>query len=248
MTDPSRDILEQIRIALETYQPSEETIQLVRKTPIVLLVGVSGAGKDTIKHKLVATGYYHEFISHTTRPPRSNHGIMEQDGVEYHFISLEDSKRMLENGEYVEAKMYSGKVYGTSVSEVRAAYNDGKIAVNDIEVQGVAEYRTISPGVKAMFIVPPTYEEWRRRLMQRYGSEGADPNELAQRTQTAIDELVHALEVDYYHFIINDSLDRAVHVINEIAHGKDTFNDKDDWSREQAQTLLETIRQHEHES
>jgi len=241
----NHDLVDKISELLKTYQPSQTTVQLVQDTPIVLLVGVSGAGKDTIKHKLVETGYYHEFISHTTRPPRSNHGVMEQDGVEYHFISLEDAKRMIEAGEFVEAKMYGGKVYGTSVAEVQKAHDGGKIALNDIEVQGVAEYRKISPNVKAMFIVPPTYEEWRRRLMYRYGSDGADPNELAQRTQTAIDELVHALEVDYYHFIINDTLERAVHVINEIAHSKDTFNDKDEWAREQAQALLETIRQNQ---
>lgn len=236
-------VVAEIAELLKTYKPSNETIELVRKTPITLLVGVSGAGKDTIKHKLLDTGDYHEFVSHTTRMPRENHGVMEQDGVEYHFISLAESKRMLEAGEYVEAKMYGDKVYGTSVAEVQKASVDGKIALNDIEVQGVAEYKAISDNVKAMFIVPPTYEEWRRRLLYRYGDAGADPEDIKKRTQIAIEELEHALEVDYYHFIINDTLDRAVHVINEIAHGKDTFSDKDAWAREQAMKLLEVIRQ-----
>jgi len=243
MYDQNTNLVSEIATLLKRYKPSDETVKLVRNTPIVLLVGVSGAGKDTIKRKLLETGDYHEFVSHTTRLPRENHGVMEQDGVEYHFVSLEESKRMLENGEYIEAKIYGDKVYGTSVAELQQASSDGKIALNDIEVQGVAEYRAISEGVKAMFIVPPTYEEWRRRLLYRYGENGADPEDLKKRTQIAIEELEHALKVDYYHFIINDTLDRAVFVIDEIAHGKDTFTDKDDWARGQAAVLLEAILQ-----
>lgn len=236
------ETIQAIRTLLASYQPSEETKELIKSTPVTLLVGVSGAGKDTIKHRLLETGKYHEFISHTTRTPRVNHGVLEQDGVEYHFISLEESKRMLESGEYIEAKMYGDKVYGTSVAELERASSEGKIALNDIEVQGVAEYKAISKDVRAMFIVPPTYEEWRRRLMHRYGAEGADPADLEKRTQIAIEELEHALEVDYYHFIINDGLDRAVHVIDEISQGNDTFADKDEWAREQAAALLRDIR------
>ncbi len=237
------ETIQAIKKLLATYQPSEQTKNLIKTTPVTLLVGVSGAGKDTIKHKLLETGNYHEFVSHTTRVPRMNHGVLEQNGVEYHFIDLEESKRMLEAGEYIEAKMYGDKVYGTSVAELQKASTEGKIALNDIEVQGVAEYKAISKDVRAMFIVPPTYEEWRRRLMQRYGAEGAEPGELEKRTETAIYELEHALEVDYYHFIINDGLDRAVHVIDEIAHSKDTFNDKDEWARTEAMKLLATIKE-----
>lgn len=235
------ETIQAIKSLLGTYQPSEETKNLIKNTPIVLLVGVSGAGKDTIKHQLLETGKYHEFVSHTTRQPRVNHGVLEQNGVEYHFISLQESKRMLEAGEYIEAKMYGEKVYGTSVAELQRASSEGKIALNDIEVQGVAEYKAISQDVRAMFIVPPTYEEWRQRLMYRYGEAGADPADLQKRMQIAVEELEHALEIDYYHFIINDGLDRAVHVINEIAHGNDTFNSKDDWARKQAQALLQDI-------
>lgn len=243
MYDQNTNLISEIAKLLDNYKPSDATVRLVRKTPITLLVGVSGAGKDTVKHKLLEIGDYHEFVSHTTRLPRENHGVMERDGIEYHFINLEESKRMLETGEYIEAKMYGDKVYGTSVAELKKASSDGKIVLNDIEVQGVAEYKAISGNVKAMFIVPPTYEEWRRRLLYRYGENGADPEDIKKRTQIAIEELEHALEVDYYHFIINDTLERAVFVIDEIAHGKDTFTGKDEWAREQAAKLLETIRQ-----
>lgn len=242
MSTQDEGLIASITDLLKTYKPADETIALVQSTPTVLLVGISGAGKDTIKHKLLKTGKYHEMVSHTTRTPRTNHGVLEQDGVEYHFIGLPEARKMLENGEYVEAKIYGDKIYGTSVAEVQKARDDGKVALNDIEVQGVAEYKALSQNVTALFIVPPTYEAWRERLLNRYGDDGADPEDLNKRMHAAVGELEHALAVDYYHFIINDDIDRAVQAIDTIAHNHGTFNDKDDWARGQATALLLQVR------
>src|SRR3546814_15708378 len=132
-------VLEHISGLLKTYTPSEETKQLVHETPVALLVGISGAGKDTIKHRLLETGKYHHIISHTTRQPRENKGVMEQDGVEYHFISLDDAQRMVDTGEYIEGNLYSGNVYGNSVSEIKKAKQEGRIAITDIDVNDRSE-------------------------------------------------------------------------------------------------------------
>jgi guanylate kinase len=236
------DMVQHLAVLLENYKPSEETVKLVSSTPFVLLVGISGAGKDTIKHKLLETGDYHHIVSHTTRKPRMNHDVLEQDGVEYHFISLETAEQMLRNGEYVEAKMYSGNVYGTSAAEVQRAHDEHTIAITDIEVQGVAEYKAISQQVIAIFVVPPNYDEWQERLLNRYGSGKADPEDISKRMHTAVVELEEALTVPYYHFVVNDDIDRAVEVINKIAHNHDTFNEVDTQVREQAKALLADIR------
>src|SRR5712691_7859904 len=95
---------------VDHYKVPSQVVTLVKNTPIVLLVGVSGAGKDTIKHHLLATGKYHHIVSHTTRKPRENGGVMEQDGVEYHFIDQARAIQMLKDGEFVEAKIYSGNM------------------------------------------------------------------------------------------------------------------------------------------
>jgi guanylate kinase len=158
------DRLEQL---ITNYRISPEGIELVRSTPVVLLVGVSGAGKDTIKHRLLETGKYHHIISHTTRSPRQNGDTMEQDGIDYHFIDKEQAVRMLENHEFVEAKFVHGNAYGTSIAEIQKAKDDGKVAITDLDVQGVAEYKEISQNVIAEFILPPNYEEWQRRLHTR---------------------------------------------------------------------------------
>src|ERR1017187_10625242 len=100
---------------LAAYKPAPATAKLVKSTPILLLVGPTGAGKDSLKDKLLATGQYHHIVSHTTRPPRINHGVVEQDGREYHFIDQATAEKMLDNKALIEAKIYSGNLYGTSV-------------------------------------------------------------------------------------------------------------------------------------
>ena len=206
---------------LASYKPSDETIALVRNTPILLLCGTSGAGKNSIKDELMKTGNYHYIVSHTTRPPRANDGVMERDGIEYHFITHEEAERMLDAGAYVEAKLYGTNIYGTSAAEVQYAHDTGKTVIADIEVQGVGEYIALKPGMKAIFIVPPNYDVWQERLKKRYG-DTLNPIELEQRMQTALRELRHALEVPYFHFVVNDSLADAVTEIDEVARDTET--------------------------
>lgn len=233
-----------LRTLLDDYQLSSGTIELVRSTPIVLLVGVAGAGKDTIKHRLLETGDYHHIVSHTTRPPRENNGVMEQDGREYHFIDSATAERMVAAGEFVEAKFVHGStVYGTSAAEIQRAQSGGRIAITDIDVQGVAEYKAISANVIAIFVLPPSFTAWQERLMKRYGQNVATAaGDIAKRKRTAISELEEALSKPYYHFVINDNLDAAVTTVNKIAHNHDTFNAVDDSVRQQASALLQELR------
>lgn len=209
----------ELKELLDSYSVPDAAIELLRKAKVVFLVGVSGAGKNTILNELLKTGKYKLVISHTTRKPRENHGILEQDGKDYHFIDELEAKRMLETGEFIEAKIYSGNIYGTSLREVADAYAEGKIALSDIEVQGVSEYMQVSSNVTPVFILPPDFETWQSRLRARYG--GGNPNEedLKKRMETAKKELTEALSKDYFEFVINDELTRAVEAVDEVAHG-----------------------------
>jgi guanylate kinase len=220
---------------IDQYKPSAATTELVKSTPILLLVGVSGAGKDSIKHRLLKTGQYHHIVSHTTRQPRENQGVMEQEGQDYHFIGLGEAEEMLNAGAFVEAKFYSGNIYGTSAAEIQRAQDEHKIAVTDIEVQGVAEYESIKPDVKAVFVLPPSHDVWQQRLSRRYEGK-VNPADLQRRMQTAKNELQEALQKDYYYFVINDNLDTAVEIVDSIAHGSSPADDNT--ARALAQELL----------
>lgn len=223
------------------YEPNASVSDLARSTKITLLVGISGAGKDTIKRELLTQPDFHDIVSHTTRLPRKNNGVMEMPDVDYHFIDDAIAEGMLERHEFIEAKFVHGIVYGTSTYELQRAHDDDKIAITDVDVQGVDEFKQLSPEVIAIFIIPPSYDVWRERLAQRYESAEAFAAEWDKRRHSAIMELEHALKVPYYHFVVNDDLDRAVRVVNEIAHRGDAFNRHDDEVRLRARDLLSAI-------
>lgn len=229
---------------IENYQPNRNKVNDLTEAKIALLVGISGAGKDTIKRALLQTDDFYNLISHTTRQPRVNNGVLEQDGIEYYFIDQPEAITMLQKGEFIEAKVYSGNVYGTSFSGISAALEAGQVAINDVEVQGVDEYKMLLPQTKAIFILPPDFTQWRERLSKRYQTTEEFTEQWPSRRDTAIAELRHALKVPYYHFVINDNLDQAVRVIREIALGADTFNRKDDEARLLARDILESIEKH----
>ena len=223
------------------YQPPAEAVEVIKHTKIALLVGISGAGKDTIKHHLLRRPGFGGIVTHTTRAPRENEGVMEQDGKDYHFIDIETAREMLERGEFVESKFVHGTVHGTSLKEVKKAGKKGT-AITDIDVQGVAEYKAMSDQVVAIFIVPPSYDEWIRRLKRRYSTDEAFAKEWPKRRKSAIMELQRALELPYYHCVINDDLSRAVEVSAEIAERPDVFTRKDDEARLVARDLLQQIK------
>lgn len=202
------------RLAQE-YVADQRAIETVQSVPIVLLAGISGAGKDTIKKVLLETGDYHKIVTTTTRPPRPG----EENGVHYHFVSLEHVMEMLANHELIEANYYSNNVYGASVAEFQKAYDEQKIAIADIDVNGVAAFMQIAPQtIRPIFLVPPSYDEWYERWRNRYGDSYTEHlDDLQRRKATAIDELQHVVDTPYYHVVINDDLQTAVQEVNEIA-------------------------------
>lgn len=229
---------------ISTYQCPEAAANIIKNSKIALIVGISGAGKDTIKKAVLQRPGFADIISHTTRQPRMNVGVMEVDGQDYHFISEDEARRMLEAGEFVEAKYVHGTVYGTSVAEVRRASEVG-VAITDVDVQGVAEYKAVSDEVVAMFVVPPTYDIWLERLRQRYATLEEFEAEWPKRRASAIKELTRALELPYYHCVINDDLDRAAEVVADIATRPDRFTRKDDEARLVTRDLLNQIQSEE---
>lgn len=226
---------------LQTYKPNKQASELVKNTPILLLVGPTGAGKDSLKDKLLETGRFHHIISHTTRPPRINHGVIEEDGREYHFIDRAKAKEMLNQQAFIEAKVYSGNLYGTSLSEIQKAHDQGKIAMTDLEVQGVAEYKTLDPNVMAVFLLPPDFKTWQERLQRRYG-DVVDASDYRLRLQTALDELKQLLKTDFYIALINDDLDETFRQIEVITNSKDHRLANDQKARATAQGLALEIQ------
>lgn len=230
---------------VDGYSPSDEAIDLVKKARIALLAGIAGAGKDSTKRLLLDSPGYRDIISHTTRQPRANDGVMERDGIEYHFINTDEATKMIDSRAFVEVKCVHGDtIYGTSANEIKIGFDAGLISVTDVDIQGIHEYRQLSQNVISLFILPPNYTVWRERLSRRYASNEEFEAEWPKRRASALRELEFALSVSYYHFIINDDLARTVEVADEIARSpKDMFNRKDDEARLAARDLLRSLEQ-----
>lgn len=233
----------QLELLLEHYTPSERAIDAVQQVNTILMVGISGAGKNTVKTKLLETGEYYDVVSHTTRPPRKNSGISEVSGQEYHFISKQQAIVMLENREFVEAKwVHRQNLYGTSIAEFEVCLRQGKKAIADIEVQGVEEYMSICPKtVYPIFLIPPSYDVWVRRFKARYEGRAGE-GEFTQRSITAQREIEHVLEKEYFSIIINDNLEDTISQVRDIARGTPQSDASLRHSRQVAEQLLEDMR------
>lgn len=163
----------------------------------------SGGGKTTLIRRLLASpagARLHFSVSHTTRPMRQG----EQNGREYHFVSVEEFQRMVQRDEFLEHNEVHDNIYGTSKAEVLPLLAAGQDVVLDIDVKGARDIRTALPDAVTVFIVPSSVEELEQRLRTR----GLDSEEsIRKRLINAAREIDEASSFQYV--IVNDDLERA---------------------------------------
>jgi guanylate kinase len=203
-----------------SYQPDKDRLAELNKVSIVLLSAASGTGKDSIVHYLLNAypDEYYRVVSHTTRALRPNDGVMEQNGKEYHFIDFAQAEQLLDSKAYIEANIYNNNIYGTTVAEFEKAKAQGKTAITEVEVNGSDDFIKLVPTVKTIFIVPPSFEEWQRRLGNRYGDDTAKyAQEIRGRMEIAEKELENVLASDHFYLIVNDTLEHGGEKIRTIA-------------------------------
>jgi len=211
------DHIDEFRSVLADYHLSAAAQQTLSATPLVLLVGPTSSGRNTIINELVKTGDFHFIVSDTTRQPRRNNGVMEQNGREYWFRKEEDLLHDLRDGNFLEAAIiHNQQVSGISIRELDAAAQEGKFAINEIEVVGADNIHAAKPDALFFFVIPPSFDEWMTRMRGR-GELPAD--EIRRRLESAVTEINTALSRDYYHFIINDTFKHTTRDIHYLAKG-----------------------------
>lgn len=177
---------------------------------VIIFSAPSGAGKTTIVRELLKSYPQFEFsVSATSRAPRG----AERDGVDYHFLTQEEFMRAVAENRFVEwEEVYSGTCYGTLRSEVERIWAAGHIIVFDVDVVGGINLKRIfGRDACSVFIMPPSVEELRCRLLKR----GTDaPEVIDRRVAKAEFELTKAPEFD--HVVVNDALCDAVCQIGRI--------------------------------
>lgn len=201
--------------AIHDYHPSDQTLQRLRQVKTVIFTGITAAGKNTIMAHLIDSGGFSEIITSTTRAPRENNGQMEQNGREYYFIDFEKAAQLIENKGYVEVKQVHDNVYGTLASEYQRVYDEGTVAIADIDVQGADEFLGFDAReLYVLFVVPPSFDVWFERLKGRYGGslEGRREDIIA-RFRSAQKEIAHALKNPAFIPVMNiDSAQTAAEV------------------------------------
>ncbi|MBN7768499.1 guanylate kinase [Marinobacter daepoensis] len=156
----------------------------------------SGAGKTSLVAEMLRQdGRLGVSVSHTTRGMRDG----ERDGVNYHFVSRDSFESMIAAGDFLEHAEVFGNYYGTSQTWVRETLSQGQDVILEIDWQGAEQVRRLIPECVSIFIVPPSAEILRERLVGR----GTDaPEVIERRLSEAEEECRHAVAFDY--LVVND--------------------------------------------
>ena len=175
---------------------------------LIILSAPSGCGKDTVFQAIKKLrNDVVESVSATTRKPREG----EVEGVNYYFKSESDFQLMVVNDELLEYARYNNCYYGTPISGVEKAINDGKICFLIIDVQGAQSILKVRPDAISIFLLPPSLEVLEKRLVNRSTN---DIEDVKNRMTTAKREIDMAPL--YKYSVVNDDLEECVNKINEI--------------------------------
>lgn len=188
---------------------------------LAVVSGFSGAGKGTIMKALLEKyDNYALSISATTRKPREG----EVHGREYFFITVEQFEELIEKDQLIEHARYVNNYYGTPRSYVEEKMAEGKDVILEIEIQGALKVKEKFPETLLVFVVPPSAEELKKRLVGR-GTETAEVIE--DRMKRAVEE---AKEMESYDYIlINETVEKAVdelHNLIQSQHMKASHNEE----------------------
>ena len=178
------------------------------KGNLIVISGPSGAGKGTIIHELVKNNdNIWVSISMTSREIRSN----DIPDKTYFFVTREDFEKRINDGIFLEYAEYNGNYYGTPKDKISDMLNKGIDVILEIEIQGALKIKQLVPDAIFIFILPPSMDELRNRLVKR-GTDSID--KILSRFQTAYQEINEITKYNYV--VINDKVDKAVEKVEAI--------------------------------
>jgi len=186
---------------------------------LVVVSGFSGAGKGTLMKELL--NRYENYalsISATTRTPRTG----EVDGKEYFFVTEEHFKDMIEKEELIEYAQYVNHSYGTPKEYVLNQMKKGKDVILEIEIQGALKVKERFPEAILLFVMPPSAQELKRRLIGR----GTESMEVINARLRRASEEAQGMEA-YDYILINDEIDTCVeemHLMIQVQHKRASNN------------------------
>lgn len=188
-------------------ESTESNIKKSSKGLLLVISGPSGAGKGSICKELLKRNDCWLSVSATTRAPRSG----EIDGVNYYFLEKEDFLEKVKCGDFLEYAEVYGNYYGTPKSKVLEQLDNGRDVILEIDIQGALKVKESYPDGVFIFILPPSMEELKNRIIKR-GSE--TPESLMTRFKAAYKEINFVSKYNYA--VVNDTIEEAVRKIEGI--------------------------------
>lgn len=205
--------------------------RMPRRGVLLIVASPSGAGKTSLCRRLMADhGGLELSVSMTTRTIRPG----EQAGRDYHFVDETEFRRLIEADAFLEWANVHGNLYGSPRAPVDRALAEGRDVLFDIDWQGAREVaRRCKEDAVRVFILPPSLEELRRRLVTR--SQDAE-EVIDRRIRNAKGEIEHATEFDYV--LVNDDFDRSYAELAHIYHAERSRRFRNLWVPGYQQALL----------
>ncbi len=201
----------------------------MKRGKLLVISGFSGVGKGTVVHRLLERyPNYKISISATTRQPRNG----ETEGVHYFFLTRESFEKMIEQQELLEYAEYVDHYYGTPKKYVEENLDAGNHVILEIEAQGALQIKQKMPETILIFLLPPSAEELKRRLIGRNTESG---EVILKRLEKAAEETKALNNYDY--FVVNDQVDDCAVNINRIV----TDNHPVLANKEQVETIKNQI-------
>lgn len=195
---------------------------------LIVLSGPSGVGKGTVLARYLAGRERIKVsVSATTRAPRAG----ETDGVHYYYLTREQFEEKISSGGMLEWAQYNNQYYGTPRAPVEEALREGVDVMLEIEVQGGLQVKRAFPDAAMIFILPPSFQVLRQRLVGR-GTE--DGQSVEKRLRAAVEELRRAQEYDF--LLVNDRIEDTVRELEAAVEAAHTI------TRRQQSLLTEVLQ------
>ena len=184
----------------------------LKKGELIVFAAPSGAGKSSLIKEIISNNENIELsVSATTRSPREG----ETHGKDYFFITDNEFNDLKKKDAFIESADVHGHQYGTLKAFVKEKLENNISVVLDIDVQGFIQISNSIKEVISIFIIPPSLDELKKRLILR----GLDADDVInRRMENAIKELKHAKNFD--HIVLNDDFNRAFNDITSIIFDK----------------------------
>ncbi|HNW24332.1 MAG TPA: guanylate kinase [Candidatus Cloacimonas sp.] len=180
---------------------------------LIILSAPSGGGKSTILTEILKVADNIDYsVSYTTRSPRGT----EQNGIHYHFVNEEEFQQRIAEGDFLEYAKVFGNWYGTSKSFIKKCLSVKRHVIMDIDVQGASFISATDIPYVKIFILPPSMEVLKQRLILRATDS---EEEIAKRLQIAQEEVAYIPQ--YQYLVINDNLEIAVQDILAIIRAEE---------------------------